>query len=100
MIPKYADIEAPLARELARRGGSARPADCDESGRSVYMALADYFSLSSTDLAEVIYEKGASRSKWENMVRYAVRTLRKNCVIERGGAHGVWTLTEKAVRGL
>jgi hypothetical protein len=100
MLPTYADIEVPLMRELARRGGSARPADRDSSGRSVYEALAEYFRLTPSDLAEVFYENGKPRSKWETMVRYAVRSLRKTGEIERGGAYGVWAITERANRRL
>ena len=96
----YAEIEVPLLRELAQRGGSARPSDRGASGKSVYEALADHFSLTAADLSEVVYEYGKPRSKWENMVRYAVRSLRKTGGIERGGAYGVWSITANAKRRL
>jgi restriction endonuclease Mrr len=91
MFPAYAEIEAPLLAELRRRGGSARPADTDANGRSVYEALAEYFKLSGAEHGEVIYERGNPRSRWENMVRYAVRSLRAQGLIARG-EHGVWRI--------
>ena len=100
MLPMYAEIEVPLLRELAKRGGSARPADRGASGKSVYGALAEHFRLTEADLSEVVYEDGKPRSKWENMVRYAVRSLRKTGEIEKGGAHGVWAITANANRRL
>ena len=98
MLPKYADIEGPLLHELARRGGSARPADVDASGQSVYAALAAHFRLTPADLGAVIYENGVARSTWENMVRYAVRALRAKGAIQKGGTHGVWAIMGQAKR--
>ncbi len=94
MFPTYHQVERPLLAELRRRGGSARPADRDSSGRSVYDALADHFKLSEADRLSVIYEKGIPRSKWENMVRYAVRRLKDQGLMVRG-AHGVGEVTDK-----
>ena len=95
MFPRYHDIEKPLLEELQRRGGKARPSDKDRTGHSVYEALADHFSLSKTERDATIVEKGTSRSKWENMVRYAVRSLRDRGAIGRG-EHGVWKLADGA----
>ena len=93
MLPSYAEIEVPLLREIALRGGSARPSDRGILNKSVYEALADHFRLTEADLGEMVYEDGKQRSKWENMVRYAVRSLRKTGEIEKGGAYGVWVIT-------
>jgi restriction endonuclease Mrr len=98
MLPKYTEIERPLLQELGRRGGQARPADRDASGRSVYEALADHFQLTAADRAEVIYESGTPRSKWENMVRYAVRKLKDTGAIAKDAPHGVWALTDRGQR--
>jgi restriction endonuclease Mrr len=92
MLPTYRDIERPLIRELERRGDKARPADRDFTGRSVYEALADHFSLTAADRAEVIYAKAKPRSKWENTVRYAVCKLKDNGTLNRTAPHGVWQL--------
>jgi len=92
VFPKYRDIEQPLLDELERRGGKAKPSDRDNSGRSVYEALADHFSLSKAERDETIMEHGTPRSKWENMVRYAVRSLRKTGAVAAHREHGVWEL--------
>lgn len=89
MFPRYSEIEGPLVEELRCRGGASRPADRDSSGRTVYAALADHFHLSPAERNEVIYEDGTARSKWENMVRYAVRKLKQRGEI-KNPEHGVW----------
>jgi len=92
MLPKYADVEIPLLRELVRRGGSSAPGDLDAQGRTVYEALADRFLLSQADREEL---KGDNegRTKWENMVRWARQKL-----LDRGlllGSHrGVWQISD------
>lgn len=90
MFPTYREIEGPLLNELRLRGGAARPSD-RRSGRTVYQALADHFKLSADDLGETIYENGQPRSKWENMVRYARRSLVDQGKIDNS-QRGVWNL--------
>lgn len=95
MLPKYKEIQDPLLAEIDRRGGAVRPSDRNHDGLSVYGALANYFSLTGSDLAEKVYESnGTPRPKWENMVRWARNDLRKRGLID-GGRHGVWALSEK-----
>ena len=93
MFPTYREIEQPLVDELRRRGGRARPADKDRSGRTVYEALADHFRLSPQARAAVIYERGIARSKWENMVRYARRRLKDDGLVSTP-EHGVWQVCD------
>jgi len=97
MFPKYTDVERPLLQELLRRGGQARPADRDATGRSVYEALADHFQLSKLERQEAILENGKPRSRWENMVRYAVRKLKDTGELE-SPLYGVWAVTDRGTR--
>ncbi len=91
MLPTYNEIKVPLIDELTRRGGQSRPTDKDSHGRTVYQALAEHFRLSKADLEEQTSE---GRSKFENMVRYAVRSLRDEGEIVKG-TQGVWVLKRR-----
>ncbi len=75
MLPKYADVELPLLRELVRRGGGCAPDDLDTHGRTVYESLADQFNLSQADRAMLNRER-KPRPRWENMVSVE---LARNC---------------------
>jgi restriction endonuclease Mrr len=97
MFPAYQDIELPLLRELIRRGGSSEPSDFDSNGQSVYMALADHFELSQDERNEDIVEGGKPRSKWENMVRWAIRKLKEQGLVE-SPRHGLWAATDDGHR--
>jgi len=94
LFPKYGEIEAPLVDELKRRGGKARPQENGHVGCNVYEALADQFHLTQEERNACIYENGKSRSKWHNMVRYAVRSLRDSGIIKKNNQHGIWELTK------
>ena len=97
MFPKYRDIENPLVAELKKRGGKSHPKDRDVKGRDIYEALADHFLLTQEERESCIYEKGKARSKWHNMVRYAVRKLRDGGILDSltKGERGVWKISEK-----
>ena len=97
MFPVYEDIELPLLRELIRRGGSSEPSDLDSDGRTIYVALADHFELSQDERDEEIIENGKPRSKWENMVRWAVRKLKAQGLVE-SPRHGLWSATDNGRR--
>jgi len=92
VLPKYADAELPLLRELVRRGGAARPRDLDALGRTVYASLADQFGLSAADRVETTGDS-EGRPKWERMVRWARQKL-----LDRGfltsGKHGFWQVSD------
>ena len=90
MLPMYRDIEEPLVDEIRRRGGSTRPSD-RRNGRTVYEALAEHFRLSPEGLGQTTHEKGKPRSKWENMVRYARRSLVHKHILDNS-QHGVWQI--------
>lgn len=100
MFPKYQEIQLPLLSELTRRGGKAKPSDVDESGTTIYEALANYFNLTQKARDTKIYEATETeRSKWENMVRWARNDLRKMdylSAIERG----IWAITIKGKKYL
>jgi hypothetical protein len=92
-FPPYQDGEAALLSELQRRGGRARPTDKDEHRRTVYEALADHFNLTQEDRDTTIVENGQHRSKWHNMVRWAVRQLRKQDRLRPSkDEHGIWAV--------
>jgi restriction endonuclease Mrr len=97
LFPKYRDIELPLVAELRIRGGKSHPQDRDAKGRNIYEALADHFQLSQEEREECIYENGKARSKWHNMVRYAVRKLRDGDVLDNlaKGERGIWKISER-----
>ncbi|MBJ6750743.1 protein NO VEIN domain-containing protein [Geomonas anaerohicana] len=95
LFPKYSEITGPLVAELKRRGGSSKPSEQDQSGKTVYEALADHFGLSQEARDFRIYEaNGAERSKWHNMVRWTRNDLVKSRMLS-SAAHGLWTLTDK-----
>jgi 5-methylcytosine-specific restriction enzyme A len=92
VLPKYADVEMPLLRELVQRGGAARPRDLDGQGHTVYESLADQFGLSATDRAETtIGSEG--RPTWERMVRWARQKLLDRGLLVRD-RHGVWQVSD------
>ena len=94
MLPEYKEIQIPLLRELARRGGQSKPSD-KRMGKSIYDALADYFKLTEADLDREVFESTNEtyRSKWKNMVRFARKDLVKKGLIDNS-ERGVWRLTE------
>lgn len=97
MLPKYEEIEIPLLAELHARGGRSRPKQRDSRGRTVYEALAQYFQLTGADLSEKVVESnGTTRSKWENMVRWARNELRKKELLIASG-YGVWAVGQEGV---
>jgi 5-methylcytosine-specific restriction enzyme A len=92
VLPKYADVELPLLRELVRRGGAAKPRDLDGQGRTVYHALADQFNLSEADRVKATTET-EGRPKWENMVRWARQKLLDRGLLI-GSRHGLWQVSD------
>lgn len=95
MLPKYNQIQEPLLAEIKRRGGSAKPSEKDMNGLDIYDVLADYFGLTTQDLAKKVYEKDSkARSKWKNMVRWARNDLCKQGLLDCS-QRGVWTLSDE-----
>lgn len=92
MFPRYADIQIPLLREIARRGGQTHPAEIGPDGKTVYEVLADYFELSDEARNAVIVNSG--RSKWENMVRWVRNDLRKLGYLT-SPRRGIWSVTHE-----
>jgi len=92
MLPKYADVELPLLRELVRRGGGCAPDDLDTHGRTVYESLADQFNLSQADRA-VLNRERKPRPRWENMVRWARQKLLDRGFL-LGNKPGVWQVSD------
>lgn len=95
MLPKYADVELPLLRELVLRGGAAKPRDLDGQGRTVYDSLADQFGLSAADRVETTAGSDG-RPTWERMVRWARQKLLDRGLLA-GNRHGIWHVTDDGV---
>lgn len=94
MFPKYQEIQIPLLYELKKRGGASRPSDKNAAGKTIYEALADEFGLSEDLRSVQIYEAdGTPRSKWENMIRWTRRDLKKLNFLD-SPAHGIWKITD------
>lgn len=92
MFPKYSEIQIPLLRELAKRGGRSEPSERGPHGKTVYEALADYFDLSEEARNAEISASG--RPKWKNMVRWARNDLKKKGHLN-SPRHGVWEISER-----
>ncbi|MBJ7901588.1 MAG: hypothetical protein GC158_17100 [Cyanobacteria bacterium RI_101] len=98
MFPSLTDIEIPLLKELAKRGGSVRPSSQDANGKNVYEALADYFGLTQEErerLGRFHTTQRKYRNLWENEVQYVRRNLVDKKLISNK-ERGVWTITPKA----
>lgn len=96
MFPKYSEIQYPLLKEIADRGGVTRPSDKNQEGKTVYQALADYFDLSYDMRTKA---KSDRRLVWDNMVQWARNDLRKAGLIDNS-ERGVWQLTPEAYEHL
>src|SRR5262249_43998578 len=79
--------------------GRARPSSPDECGRTIYDVLADFFQLSDLERRETFLDEGKPRSRWENMVRWARRSLKDKGLLA-SAAHGVWEVTTKGRQNL
>jgi restriction endonuclease Mrr len=100
MLPSYDDICLPLLAEIHVRGGQSKPRDKNRHGQTIYAALANYFSLTQTDLSrKVLEDDGTARSKWENMVRWARNDLKKKGLL-LAPSHGVWAIGDKGLSHL
>ena len=93
-LPKQRAVELPLIKEIAKRGGQTGVAE-KIGGKNVNGALADFFNLSSEDLS--MENSSDKRSKWENRVRQARRSLVDNGVMSNS-TYGIWELTEKGLK--
>jgi hypothetical protein len=96
----FKEVEGPLLAVLASRGGASRPQDEDGQGRNIYDALADHFDLNHEARASELWEDGKLRNEWENRVRWAVRKLRKEGLLQKtpDSGRGNWMLTEEGVK--
>lgn len=94
MYPKYKDIQIPLLLEIRNRGGSTKPSALDDSGKSVYEKVADYFGLSE-ELRRRTLNETDNRSKWENIIQWVRNDLRKLGFIDNS-QKGIWSLTPLA----
>jgi len=86
-FPKYKEIEEPLLREIAKRGGEIRPSF------DLYQAVACYFpQLTPQDFA--MKQPSGKENKWNNMVAWARQSLVDNGELDNA-VRGVWRITDK-----
>ena len=74
-------------------GGRVAPLDHDREGRTIYDALADHFQLSEEERKEKFLDEGRPRSRWQNMVRWAVRRNKKFGYLD-SPHRGAWRITQ------
>lgn len=90
MFPKQRELEEPILRVLAGRGGKARPEEVYEGVKKLLPQLTD---------ADLLETQPSGENKFKNVIRFARQAL-----IDRGEmsspAHGVWELTEKGMARL
>lgn len=98
MFPKYSELQYPLLKEIANRGGVTRPSDFNHEGKTVYQVLADYFDL-STELRMRRKSEHDKRLVWDNMVQWARNDLRKAGLINNS-ERGIWRLSPEAYEHL
>lgn len=84
-LPKQKEIEEPLLREIAKRGGGVKP------DRQLFEAVAAYFDLTQQDRAE---KQPSGTKKWENMVWFARLSLVKKGQIDNS-VPSIWRITDK-----
>jgi len=86
-FPKYKDIEEPLLRAIAQRGGEVRP------DPELYQAVARYFpQLTPQDFA--MKQPSGKDNKWNNMIAWARMYLVGNGELDNA-VRGVWRITDK-----
>lgn len=85
MLPKQRDLEEPILRVLADRGGEARPDEVYEGVRRLFPQLTD------ADLVDIV---PSGDNKFKNRIRFVRQAL-----IDRGEMHspsyGIWAITSK-----
>ena len=92
-FPNQKDLEEPLLREIAERGGEVRWQDIE-----LRKATARYFpELTEEDLALERQSGERIQNKWENWHSRIVGQLRNNGEIEKPAisGRGVWRITDK-----
>ncbi len=90
-FPQYADLEDPLLCLIFFRGGT----EYELHASDTYRPLADFLGLSHSERHEVL-DDGTERPKWNNMVQWARRSLKKRGLLA-GAGWGIWKLSDKGV---
>ena len=81
-FPRRQEIEEPLLREIAKRGGTVKP-------RDVIEPLANHFALTSQERADKL---PSGMNRWSNLVFWVRNDLREDGDID-GSVRGHWQIT-------
>lgn len=93
-FPRYQDVEEALLCFIYFKGGP----NYQMLSIEVYKPLADYFALSEQERkVGRLFKDGRYEPKWNNMVQWARRQLKKAGYIDISAPRAVWKLSEKGV---
>jgi restriction system protein len=91
-FPSQGEVEVPLLRAIADRGGAAKPKD-------VYPIVAEAFPELTLADQEQRLESSPSTRKWWNLVQWVRQSLVSAGEID-GSTRGVWKITPKGTERL
>jgi len=92
--PVYMHVEEALLSLLYFNGGS----DYQMMSFETYEPLADYFNLSEQERTKGrLFKDGRYEPKWNNMVQWARRQLKKKKYLDATAPRATWKLTNKGI---
>ncbi len=93
-FPKYQYIEEALLSLIYLNGGSNHQMKSFET----YKPLADFFELSKQERSVGrLFKDGRYEPKWNNMVQWSRRQLKKAGYLDTSASRAVWKLSERGV---
>src|ERR1051325_3254143 len=93
-FPIYLNVEEALLSLLYFNGGS----DYQMMSFETYEPLADYFNLSEQERTKGrLFKDGRYEPKWNNMVQWARRQLKKKQYLDASAPRATWKLTGKGI---
>jgi 5-methylcytosine-specific restriction endonuclease McrA len=92
--PLYSQITDPLLSLIYFRGGSDFKVKCSDT----YRPLADYFQLTEQERQILWTSEGNERKrKWDTMVCYARRELKKSGYLSSNSSRSIWQLSSSGI---
>lgn len=92
--PVYVQVEEALLSLLYFNGGP----DYQLMSFETYEPLADYFNLSEQERTKGrLFKDGRYEPKWNNMVQWARRQLKKKKYLDASAPRATWKLTSKGI---